>query len=97
MRGEAAKRQESFIKDQTDPTVAKAAGTQANARSSGDLHLLGTMHGPSTGRALLRHDGKVHVLEVGETLGGATVTAVGEGVVTLDRRGRTERLHLPSS
>lgn len=83
--------------DQSDTTLAKATSTRADASSSGNLQLVGTMHGPSTGRAMLRHDGKVQVLQVGETLDGATVTAVGEGVITLDRNGRTEQLRLPDS
>jgi hypothetical protein len=54
------------------------------------------MHGPSVGRALLRHGGKVHVLQVGDTLDRVTVTAIGEGVIALSREDQTERLRLPS-
>lgn len=84
--------------DQTDTPVATlTAATRQVALPPGRVTLVGTMHGPSVGRALLRHDGKVHVLQAGETLDGATVVAIGEGVVILSRGGRTERLRLPGA
>jgi len=58
---------------------------------------VGTMHGPAVGRALLRHDGEVHVLQAGDRLDGATLVAIGEGVIILSRGGRTERLRLPGA
>lgn len=83
--------------DQTETPVATlAAATRKNALSRGRVTLVGTMHGPSVGRALLRHGGKVHVMQVGDTLDRATVTAIGEGVIVLNRGGRTERLRLPA-
>jgi hypothetical protein len=87
---------DNLMTDQTDTPVATlAAATRESRRSRGRMTLVGTMHGPSVGRALLRHGGKVHVLQVGDRIDRATVTAIGEGVITLSRGGRTERLRLP--
>ena len=84
--------------DQTDiPVATSAAATHKGALPRGHVTLVGTMHGPSVGRALLRHDGKVHVLQTGDTLDRATVIAIGEGVIVLSRAGRTERLRLPGT
>lgn len=79
------------------PAATHAVATHRATAQSGRLVLLGTMHGPSVGRALFRYLGKTHVLEVGDTLDGATVVAIGEAVVVLRRGGRTERLTLPDT
>ncbi|WP_244888458.1 hypothetical protein [Roseovarius tolerans] len=60
------------------------------------ITLLGTMHGPSNARALVR-GGKVARVEIGDTLDRATVAAIGEGVVILSRGGRAEELRLPGT
>ena len=83
--------------DQIDIAATVANPARSGAQGSGDLTLLGTMHGPSVGHALLRHRGKVHRLEVGDTLDRATVTAIGEGVIIVSRQGSSERLRLPDS
>ncbi len=83
--------------DQANTHVANSeAATQESALSRGRLTLVGTMHGPSVGRALLRHGGNIHVLQVGDTLDRTTVTGIGEGVITLSHGNRTERLSLPN-
>jgi len=83
--------------DHSDTRVATlATGSRESAQSHAGMTLVGTMHGPSVGRALLRHGGKVHVLQVGDTLDRVTVTAIGEGVIALSREDQTERLRLPS-
>jgi hypothetical protein len=88
---------EYITADQTErPVATRATATRESTLSRGRVTLVGTMHGPSVGRALLRHGGKVHVLQVGDTLDRATVTAIGEGVITLRRGDRTERLNLSS-
>lgn len=87
---------ESLMTDQAGTRVANSAATQESALSRGRLTLVGTMHGPSVGRALLRHNGTMHVLQVGDTLDRTTVAAIGEGVITLSRGDRTERLSLPN-
>lgn len=84
--------------DQRDTSVTTmTAATRPNALADGQLVLVGTMHGDSVGRALLRHEGKVHVLQAGDTLDRATVVAVSEGVVVLRHGTETVRLHLPGA
>lgn len=91
-----ARKAHTRMTDQTDTPVATlAAATQTGALPQDRLILLGTMHGPSTGRALVSHDGRVSVVQAGDTLDRATVVAVGESVVVLSRGGRAERLTLP--
>ena len=88
---------EHLMTDQTDTPVATlAAATRESAQSRGRMTLVGTMHGPSVGRALLRHGGKVHVLQVGDTLDRVTVVSDRRGRDHLRRGGRTERLRLPT-
>ncbi|AWZ21726.1 conserved hypothetical protein [Roseovarius sp. EC-HK134] len=84
--------------DQTEtPLATLEAATLRGALPDAGLVLLGTLHGPSHARALLRVKGAVHTVEVGTDLGSATVAAIGEGVVILARAGRSERLSLPAS
>ncbi|MGR3548138.1 MAG: hypothetical protein ACU0CB_06575 [Roseovarius sp.] len=79
------------------PAATLEAATQHDALPNTGLTLVGTMHGPSHARALLRIGNTVHTVEVGTSLGSAKVTAIGEGVVILARSGRSERLSLPAS
>lgn len=76
------------------PVSASETDTPENELTDGGLALVGTMAGPSHGRALLRHDGKVHMLRVGDSLDRATVVAVSEGVVVLNCDGETVSLQL---
>jgi len=87
------------VTDQTEtPAATLAAATQESALPLHRITLLGTMHGPSSTRALVRvSGGKVARVEPGDTLDRATVAAIGEGVVILSRGGRAERLSLPGS
>jgi hypothetical protein len=84
--------------DQTEtPAETLAAATQQGALPDGRLTLLGTLHGPDSARALLRHEGRVASVSNGDSIDGATVAAIGEGVVILARRRGTERLTLPGT
>ncbi len=85
--------------DQTQtPAATLAAATQESALPLRRITLLGTMHGPSSARALVRvSGGKVARVETGDTLDRATVAAIGEGVVILSRGGRAEELRLPAT
>jgi len=84
--------------DQTEtPAATLAAATQPSALPTGRLTLLGTMHGPDSARALLRLDGRVETVTNGDSIDGATVAAIGEGVVILARGNRPERLALPGA
>lgn len=82
---------------ETPTATLEAATIRGALPDAGGLTLLGTLHGPSHGRALLRIGSAVHTVEVGTRLGNATVAAIGEGVVILARAGRSERLSLPAS
>jgi Tfp pilus assembly protein PilP len=85
--------------DQTEtPAATLAAATQESALPLHRITLLGTMHGPSSARALVRvSGGMVARVETGDTLDRATVAAIGEGVVILSRGGRAEELRLPAT
>ncbi|WP_417727632.1 type II secretion system protein N [Roseovarius sp.] len=79
------------------PAATLDAATDRDALPDAWVTLLGTLHGPDHSRALLRIGGTVHTVEIGTTLGGAMVAAIGEGTVILTRAGRRERLRLPAS
>jgi len=82
----------------TTPAATLAAATQEGALPLRRITLLGTIHGPSNARALVRvSGGKVVRVETGDTLDRATVAAIGEGVVILSRGGRAEELRLPAT
>ncbi|MET4100704.1 hypothetical protein ABIE58_000115 [Roseovarius sp. MBR-78] len=84
--------------DQTEtPAATLAAATQQGALPAGRLSLLGTLHGPQSARALMRDGGRVASVTTGDRIDGATVAAIGEGVVILARNGRAERLALPGT
>jgi len=84
--------------DQTEtPAATLAAATQPSALPHRRLTLLGTLHGPDRARALLRLDGRVETVTNGDGIDGATVAAIGEGVVILARGNRAERLALPGA
>lgn len=86
------------MSDQTEtPAATRDAATQQGALPHGRLSLIGTLHGPESARALLRSGGRVSTVIPGDRIAGATVAAIGEGVVLLSRHGRTERLALPGT
>ncbi|SEM09018.1 Type IV pilus biogenesis [Roseovarius azorensis] len=80
------------------PDATLDAATTRNALPDARLTLVGTMHGPERARALVRrgHD-RYTTVSVGDPISGATVAAIGEGVIVLSRGGRTERLSLPAA
>lgn len=87
------------MSDQTAPPAAtlSAATAQATFPARGPA-LLGTMHGPDSARALLRLDGgEIRRVETGERVAGATVAAIGEGVVILSDGRHAQRLEMPPS
>lgn len=79
------------------PEATLAAATTQDALPDARLSLLGTLLGPDMSHALMRI-GKSTVtrVTVDDVIDGATVAAIGEGVVMLARAGRTERLSLPA-
>lgn len=85
--------------DQTEtPAATLEAATTKVALPGNGLTLLGTVHGPGTARALLRLDGgDIRPVETGARVQGATIAAIGEGVVILTEGGRSRRLHLPGA
>lgn len=87
------------MQDTTEtPDATLDAATTRNALPPARLTLLGTMHGPDNARALMRLGrDRYMAVTVGDPVSGATVAAIGEGVVILSRGGRTERLSLPAA
>lgn len=80
------------------PEATLAAATTQDALPKARLSLLGTVLGPDMSHALVRvGKSKVARVSVGDTLDGATVAAIGEGVLMLSRSGHSERLSLPRS
>lgn len=80
------------------PDATLAAATVNNALPAARLSLLGTLLGPDKTHALMRLGrSRVTRVEVGDCIDGATVAAIGEGVVVLSRKGRSEQLSLPRS
>jgi hypothetical protein len=85
------------MSDQTETPAAilAAATAQATFPARGPV-LLGTMHGPDSARALLRLDGgEIRRVETGDQVAGATVAAIGEGVVILSDGRHAQRLEMP--
>ena len=86
------------MSDQTEtPAATLDAATQQGALPAGRLSLIGTLHDPEIARALVRSGGPVETVTPGDRIDGATVAAIGDGVVILARGGRTERLVLPGT
>jgi len=83
--------------DQTEtPAATLAAATTRMELPGIGITLLGTMHGPGSARALLRIDGgAIRRVETGAQVAGATVVAIGEGVIILSDGRRARRLEMP--
>ncbi|WP_245813322.1 type II secretion system protein N [Roseovarius marisflavi] len=80
------------------PEATLAAATTQDALPNARLSLLGTVLKPDMSHALFRIGrSKVERVTIGDAIDGATVTAIGEGVVMLSRAGHSERLSLPAS
>lgn len=80
------------------PEATLAVATVIDALPDARLSLLGTVLGPDMSHALMRiGKSQVERVKVGDAIDGATVAAIGEGVVMLARAGHTERLSLPAS
>ncbi|NCQ23536.1 MAG: hypothetical protein COW54_01730 [Rhodobacteraceae bacterium CG17_big_fil_post_rev_8_21_14_2_50_63_15] len=79
------------------PEATLAAATLRDALPPARLTLLSTRHGPDVARAVIRSADGVDAVVVGDVVNGATVAAIGEGVIILSRGGRTERLTLPET
>jgi hypothetical protein len=77
------------------PAAALSAATSKDALPDARLSLLGTLHGPDSARAILRHRGRIETVRPGDRIGQTTVAAIGEGVVILSSGGTTTRLAMP--
>lgn len=78
-------------------SVAQAA-TIDNAIRLRDLNLIGVYGRPNARRALVRlSNGRYVKVEVGSTLDGGRVTAIGDSALNFVKRGRTYALQLPQS
>ncbi|WP_106743834.1 hypothetical protein [Yoonia maritima] len=77
--------------------VARAA-TQDGAIRLRDLNLIGIYGRPNSPRALVRlGNGRYAHVEIGSSLDGGQVTAIGDGILNYVKRGRTVVLELPGS
>ncbi|PRY78327.1 hypothetical protein CLV80_104295 [Yoonia maritima] len=77
--------------------VARAA-TQDGAIRLRDLNLIGIYGRPNSPRALVRlGNGRYTHVEIGSSLDGGQVTAIGDGILNYVKRGRTVVLELPGS
>lgn len=82
---------------ETPAAVARTA-TIPNALRAGPLTLLGTLTSPTGSVALMRsNNGKVHRLNKGDKVSGATVTAISDGEVIVVEHGAAKRYSLPNS
>jgi type IV pilus biogenesis protein PilP len=78
-------------------TVAQAA-TIDNAIRLRDMNLIGVYGRPNARRALVRMgNGRYVKVEVGSSLDGGRVTAIGDSALNFVKRGRTYALQLPQS
>ncbi len=81
----------------TTTTVARAA-TANNAIRLRDVNLIGVYGRPGDRRALVRMgNGRYVKVEVGSSLDGGRVTAIGDSALNYVKRGRTYALQLPQS
>ena len=81
----------------TSASVAERA-TQSRAINLRQINLIGVFGTPSDRRALVRlSDGRVVRLQVGDTLDGGRVSAIGEDELRYTRSGRNEVLRIGSS
>lgn len=80
----------------TTATVAQAA-TLSNAIRLRDINLIGVYGRPGDRRALVRMgNGRFVKVEVGSSLDGGRVTAIGDSALNFVKRGQTYALQLPS-
>lgn len=80
----------------TTASVAQAA-TLSNAIRLRDVNLIGVYGQPNNRRALVRlGNGRYVKVEIGSTLDGGQVTAIGDSALNYVKRGRTIALQLPS-
>jgi len=77
------------------PAAALSAATSEDALPDARLSLLGTLHGPDSARAILRHRGRIETVRRGDRVGRTTVAAIGEGVVILSGGETAIRLEMP--
>jgi hypothetical protein len=78
------------------PGGVAVAATQEGAIRLRDLNLIGIYGRPNAPRALVRlSNGRYAHVEVGSSLDGGQVTAIGNGVLNYVKRGRTIVLGLP--
>ncbi len=78
------------------PGGVAVAATQENAIRLRDLNLIGIYGRPNAPRALVRlGNGRYVHVEVGSSLDGGQVTAIGDGVLNYVKRGRTVVLEVP--
>ena len=79
------------------PATPADIATDKNALDTNATALIGTISRPDTRIALIRQpSGRIARLTLGDRLGGATVTAIGEGEMHLTRaNGETSKLTLP--
>lgn len=80
------------------PGGVATAATQEGAIRLRDLNLIGIYGRPNAPRALVRlGNGRYAHVEVGSSLDGGQVTAIGNGVLNYVKRGRTIVLELPGT
>lgn len=80
----------------TTATVAQAA-TISNAIRLRDMNLIGVYGRPGNRRALIRlSSGRYVKVEVGSSLDGGRVTAIGDSALNFVKRGQTYALQMPS-
>jgi len=80
----------------TSVTVARAA-TVDNAINLRNMNLIGVYGKPGARRALIRlTNGRFVKVEVGSSLDGGRVTAIGDDALNFVKRGQTYALQLPS-
>lgn len=82
-----------------DPVTRTRTRTRDRARpqsaGTSDLMLIGTVTTPQGARALLRQDGAVRHVTVGDTVNALTVTAIADDAIYLAQGSRQTVLHIP--
>lgn len=84
---------------QSEPTTASVAqaATLSNAIRLGDMNLIGVYGRPGNRRALVRFgNGRFVKVEVGSTLDGGQVTAIGDSALNFVKSGQLYALQLPA-
>ena len=78
------------------PAAVAGKATQSNAFPMSDLALLGTLTAPAGDIALVRTPrGRVRRVTTGDTVSGATVSAITDGRLHLTRRGEAQVIAVP--